>query len=237
MYLTNGTYFIALESSGKIVKTKKKSEAHVFGSPEEIQALTARCKKKTSGYYPVDGTEKKAKNAAKKPAQTASESSAPAKTPKMPEPSPAVSAAPSSVSRPPAVTNTSKRKKQPAKPVQESRPKVVRKQYVEDVRRLLYKHAEGRCAICGHQIRYSEMTLDHIIPLSSGGPDEVENLQCTCLSCNQLKGDLMPEQFPNKIYTIFRYQMDQKHRKNPFWNLARLLLFLVEKPKDSSGSL
>lgn len=35
------------------------------------------------------------------------------------------------------------------------------------------------------------MTIDHIIPRSKGGPDEIENYQMMCCTCNRLKGDKM----------------------------------------------
>lgn len=43
------------------------------------------------------------------------------------------------------------------------------------------------------------MTVDHIIPLSRGGTDTPENLQCTCNSCNWLKGNKMPHEFTSFI--------------------------------------
>jgi 5-methylcytosine-specific restriction endonuclease McrA len=33
-----------------------------------------------------------------------------------------------------------------------------------------------------------ERTLDHVIPLSRGGPDDVSNVVCCCRSCNSRKG-------------------------------------------------
>lgn len=44
----------------------------------------------------------------------------------------------------------------------------------------------ARCAYCG--IESSELTLDHIIPRSKGGPDSAENLTPACRSCNSSKG-------------------------------------------------
>lgn len=54
--------------------------------------------------------------------------------------------------------------------------KQVRKHYSQDVRKMLYSLAEGKCVLCGKKLAFSEMTLDHIIPLMQNGKDEVENL-------------------------------------------------------------
>ena len=46
--------------------------------------------------------------------------------------------------------------------------------------------AVGRCAWCKSTRR---LTVDHIVPLSAGGPSVLSNLQCLCRKCNKAKGD------------------------------------------------
>lgn len=41
------------------------------------------------------------------------------------------------------------------------------------------------CKQCGSK---QDLTVDHIIPLSQGGPDRENNMQTLCLLCNQRKG-------------------------------------------------
>ena len=45
------------------------------------------------------------------------------------------------------------------------------------------------CANCGTA---SNLTIDHIIPLSKGGLNEVSNLQMLCEPCNAQKADSHP---------------------------------------------
>lgn len=94
---------------------------------------------------------------------------------------------------------------------------VKRKTYSEDVRKLIYHQCKGRCKICGKPVDYKDMTLDHIIPLASGGREDVSNLQCTHMECNQVKGRLSSDQFLEMITNIFLYQMHIRHRRERSW--------------------
>ena len=41
---------------------------------------------------------------------------------------------------------------------------------------------DWRCAYCGH--RESKLTMDHIVPLISGGAHDISNVVPACLDCN-----------------------------------------------------
>jgi 5-methylcytosine-specific restriction endonuclease McrA len=46
-----------------------------------------------------------------------------------------------------------------------------------------------RCQLCGDKVKVGEAELDHIVPLSKGGPHSYVNTQCSCKPCNAAKGD------------------------------------------------
>lgn len=50
-----------------------------------------------------------------------------------------------------------------------------------------------RCVSCSG---YHDLTCDHVVPESVGGPTTLENLQTMCRSCNSRKGTAMPEATP-----------------------------------------
>lgn len=92
---------------------------------------------------------------------------------------------------------------------------VKRKNLPQSTRITIYNKAEGRCAICGDFVPYDEFTIDHIEPLSKGGDNEMDNLQCTCRFCNFLKGNLPDQEFMDKVtgIVLVRAGKDKEFRK------------------------
>ena len=49
-----------------------------------------------------------------------------------------------------------------------------------------------RCQYCGERFPPSELTLDHVISKSRGGPNAWENIVACCRGCNHRKGNKSP---------------------------------------------
>jgi len=58
----------------------------------------------------------------------------------------------------------------------------------------LFQRDRCMCAYCGNVFKPADLTRDHIIPQSKGGPDVWTNVVASCKGCNSLKNDLMPGQ-------------------------------------------
>lgn len=57
-------------------------------------------------------------------------------------------------------------------------------------RELVYQRARYRCEYCQcQQLIVVFMNIDHILPQTHGGSNELENLCLSCPSCNQYKHD------------------------------------------------
>jgi len=52
-----------------------------------------------------------------------------------------------------------------------------------------------RCFYCGCQLDRSTVTEDHVVPVSEGGTDNIDNIVPACRSCNSRKGDKSLEEF------------------------------------------
>jgi 5-methylcytosine-specific restriction endonuclease McrA len=52
-----------------------------------------------------------------------------------------------------------------------------------------------RCVYCATPLERETATLDHVYPRAHGGTDVPGNLVASCVRCNRLKGDLLPQEF------------------------------------------
>lgn len=60
------------------------------------------------------------------------------------------------------------------------------------VKEPLLKETGGKCAHCGAPLdRYTNLTVDHFIPLNKGGTNDVQNLTVLCEDCNKEKSDMV----------------------------------------------
>lgn len=63
------------------------------------------------------------------------------------------------------------------------------------VRRTVYKRDGYRCVFCGSP---DDLQIDHKIPVSRGGTNDIRNLQTLCRYCNVNKSNKMPYEIRNK---------------------------------------
>lgn len=69
------------------------------------------------------------------------------------------------------------------------------------LRRRLFNAQGGRCYYCEHRMgppnsgQLREATLDEIIPLSAGGPEDRANCVAACRVCNEAKANMPATDF------------------------------------------
>ena len=63
---------------------------------------------------------------------------------------------------------------------------------IKEIYRVAREDRWVRCYLCGDWIALGDRHVDHIIPVSKGGPTSPGNLAVTCSTCNLRKGAKMP---------------------------------------------
>ena len=77
-----------------------------------------------------------------------------------------------------------------------------RKRITRADRLQIFNKYGGHCAYCGKALKYKDMQVDHLIPLRSGGADDVKNYMPACRSCNHYKRGNSLEAFRKMIEKI-----------------------------------
>ena len=67
----------------------------------------------------------------------------------------------------------------------------------------IFTRDNKKCFYCGKSLKYRQITLDHYLPLSKGGKNEVFNLVTCCRKCNKIKADIVPENFMETLLNLF----------------------------------
>ena len=103
----------------------------------------------------------------------------------------------------------------------------------------VYAKYDGCCAYCGRRITFRELDIDHFVPKSKGGGNELQNLFPSCQRCNRMKADLTIEEFRKEIAS--RANLLQDHVAVAY-GLAKLhrrkrIVFLFEKYASGQNNL
>lgn len=65
---------------------------------------------------------------------------------------------------------------------------------------LLFKRDRDTCAYCGELFSSAQLTRDHVVPRSKGGPNTWMNCVSACRGCNEAKADKSVHDFRPLIY-------------------------------------
>lgn len=82
----------------------------------------------------------------------------------------------------------------------------------------VFAAAGGKCQGCGVKLRPGmDYDIDHIIPLSSGGTDDEDNLQMLCEGCHEIKtgGDISDAAKGKRRYT--KHVVPKRFQRSRSW--------------------
>lgn len=101
-----------------------------------------------------------------------------------------------------------------------------RKRLSDKERRRIYNKTNGHCAYCGCNLRFEQMTADHIKPIANGGADIENNMLPACRSCNHRKGTSSVESFREQVERF----LDVLNRDNVTYKNAVRFGLIVPNP-------
>jgi len=78
----------------------------------------------------------------------------------------------------------------------------VPQRHVKFNRASIFARDRNRCQYCAKTLPRSELNLDHVVPRSQGGRTTWENVVCSCIQCNRVKGGNTPEQAGMRLIRV-----------------------------------
>ena len=68
------------------------------------------------------------------------------------------------------------------------------KKEVKFTRHNVFERDKNTCQYCGQTFDRNDLNLDHVIPRDRGGNTTWENVVCSCIPCNTIKGNRLPQE-------------------------------------------
>ena len=87
--------------------------------------------------------------------------------------------------------------------------------------------SQGLCEYChaAEQWQYVRFTVDHVVPLSKGGVDSLDNLALACFHCNRRKSDYLVGIDPESGIEVPLFNPRRDRWSNHFiWSVDGLLI-------------
>lgn len=85
------------------------------------------------------------------------------------------------------------------------------RKYVTIDRHYLFNRQRGTCFFCGKPLKMGTLSIDHYLPKSAGGTNDVFNLVASCKSCNAEKLNTMPMDVESQHIAWFIQAYDDHH--------------------------
>jgi len=74
----------------------------------------------------------------------------------------------------------------------------------------IYNRENKKCYFCDKDLKFKQITLDHYIPLSKGGVDEIYNIVTSCKTCNKYKGNSLLDNYEDIVIKLLHKAVEDK---------------------------
>jgi len=74
----------------------------------------------------------------------------------------------------------------------------------------IYERDNRKCRFCGQKLLFKQVSLDHYLPRSKSGPDDVFNLVLSCRKCNKFKKSTIPNDYQETFINLWQKGVEDK---------------------------
>lgn len=85
----------------------------------------------------------------------------------------------------------------------------MREMFTKKEKKVILTKSNGVCAKCGKKLTVDTMTVEHVVPLSKGGQNHIQNLLALCEKCNQEKNNMVVgKNYYKYVDDLYKEQVD-----------------------------
>lgn len=82
--------------------------------------------------------------------------------------------------------------------------------YKKTIKKYVYERDNHKCFFCNKELLFKQVSLDHYLPKSKGGPDNVCNIILSCKKCNKYKKNTIPNDYKEVMIDLFKKAVEDK---------------------------
>lgn len=109
---------------------------------------------------------------------------------------------------------------------------IVRDNVPNELRQAVFERDNYTCQYCGRSCEKAELEIEHVIPISKGGNNDIRNLATACSECNRSKGARILtigelQQIADKINSSLEYLMSLANEEPQNERSVKFMLYLT----------
>jgi hypothetical protein len=93
----------------------------------------------------------------------------------------------------------------------------------------IFKRDNFTCRYCGKKPPEVMLEMDHLMPISEGGKDDLNNLLTSCFNCNRGKGKILIDTLPNSITENLAIIKEQQKQTKQYYQFIER----IEQQKEN----
>lgn len=78
------------------------------------------------------------------------------------------------------------------------------------LKKYIYERDNQRCHFCNKELKFKQISLDHYLPKSENGVDDIFNIVLSCKKCNKEKKNRIPEDYESILIKHFKQGVKDK---------------------------
>ncbi len=75
--------------------------------------------------------------------------------------------------------------------------------YKKTIKKYIYERDGRKCHFCRKELSFRQISLDHYLPRSMNGPDDIYNMVLCCKKCNKYKKNRIPSDYESVMIENF----------------------------------